>query len=168
MSLSLYDVTVPAFIHSLTALKALLDKGRAFADEQGIPHEELLGARLFEDMHPLVYQVQRASDSAKFTVARVGEVEAPAMADDEASFADLGARIDRTIDFLKTVSPDCMDGRDDATVELKTPTRTLAFTGLSYVLHFALPNFYFHVTTAYDILRHKGVPVGKRDFIAWS
>jgi hypothetical protein len=165
MPLSLYDVSVPLFIRYLGNLSALLDKGRAHADANGLAHADLLEARLFEDMHPLTAQIQRASDGAKFTAMRVGQVEAPVMEDNEVGFDDLEARIARTIDFLKTVPANCMDGREAATIELKTPSTTLTFSGQDYVLGFALPNFFFHVTTAYDILRHKGVPIGKRDYI---
>lgn len=165
MPLSLYDVSVPLFIRYLGNLSALLDKGRAHADANGLPHAALLDARLFEDMHPLTAQIQRASDGAKFTAMRVGQVEAPVMEDNEVGFDDLQARIARTIDFLQTVPANCMDGREAATIELKTPATTLTFSGQDYVLGFALPNFFFHVTTAYDILRHKGVPIGKRDYI---
>jgi hypothetical protein len=165
MPLSLYDVSVPVFIRSFGNLSAILDKGRAFADAEGLPHAELLEARLFADMNPLSSQVQRASDSAKFVAVRVAQVEAPVMEDNEASFDDLQARIARTIEFLTTVPADSMDGREAAQVELKTPNTTLSFSAKDYVLGFALPNFFFHVTTAYDILRHKGVPLGKLDFI---
>ncbi|MDQ8756973.1 DUF1993 domain-containing protein [Sphingosinicella sp. LHD-64] len=165
MPLSLYDVTIPVFIRSFGNLSAILDKGRAFADAEGLPHGELLEARLIADMHPLTSQVQRASDSSKFVAVRVAQVEAPAMEADETSFDDLQARIARTVDFLKSVPAGSMDGREDAEVELRTPNTHLTFTARDYVLGFALPNFFFHVTTAYDILRHKGVPLGKMDFI---
>jgi hypothetical protein len=165
MSLSLYDVSVPAFLRAFRALSAILEKGRAFADETGLPHSALLEARLIDDMGPLTMQIQRASDAAKGAVVRVGQVESVAMADEEVSFDDLQARIAKTVDFLKAVPSDSMDGREQAEVTLPLPTGELTFTGKDYILGFALPNFYFHVTTAYDILRHKGVPIGKRDFL---
>lgn len=165
MPLSLYDVSVPLFIRYLGNLAGILDKGRAFADERGLAHEALLEARLYEDMHPLARQVQLASDAAKFTAVRAGQVETVVMADDEASFADLQARIEKTVDFLETVPADSMDGREEAEIVLKLPNNSFTFTGSDYVLGFAIPNFYFHVTTAYAILRHKGVPLGKRDFL---
>jgi uncharacterized protein len=165
MSLSLYDVSVPVFIRSLENLSGILDKARAFAGERGIDHAELLDARLFEDMAPLVAQIQRTSDTARFTAARVGQQEIAPIADDEASFDELKARIAATIAVLKAVPTNCMDGREEAEVILKTPKGDIPFTGKSYVLGFAVPNFFFHMTTAYDILRYKGVPVGKLDFL---
>jgi hypothetical protein len=168
MSLSLYDVSVPVFIRSLGNLSLILDKGRAFAEEQGIDHATLLEARLFPDMAPLTAQIQRASDSAKLACVRVAEVENLAMEDDETSFEDLQARIAATIAFLKTVPSDSMDGREGAEVVLKTPDTSLTFTARDYLLGFALPNFFFHVTTAYALLRHKGVPLGKRDYIGMA
>ncbi|WP_315919506.1 DUF1993 domain-containing protein [Mesorhizobium sp. SP-1A] len=166
MPLSLYEITVPVFIRGLRNLSHNLKKGEAFADEKGIPHEELTSARLYPDMLPLTAQIQRASDSSRFVAVRVGQVEPRPMADEEKTFAELQARITATIDYLKTVPANCMDGREDAHVSFKAGPRTLEFNGTSYVLGFAIPNFYFHVTTAYDILRHKGVPVGKVDFLA--
>jgi hypothetical protein len=165
MTLSLYDVSVPVFIRALGNLSAILEKGRVFADENGLPHAELLEARLIEDMAPLTRQIQSASDTAKFTAVRVGQVDTLVMADDETSFDDLQARIAKTIAFLQTVPADSMDGREAAEVLLVTPRGDVPFTGQSYVLGFALPNFFFHVTTAYALLRYKGVPVGKLDFL---
>jgi hypothetical protein len=165
MSLSLYDVTVPVFLRGFGSLSHCLAKGRAFADEKGLPHAALLEARLFPDMFPLTAQVQRASDAAKFTVTRVGERPNKAMDDNEQSFDELEARIEATVAFLESAPADCMDGREGATIEVKTRDRVLTFSGRDYVLGFAVPNFFFHVTTAYDILRHKGVPLGKADFI---
>lgn len=163
--LSLYDASVPVFLRGLTNLSSLLEKGRAFADEQGIPHSDLIGARLIEDMDPLPAQIQRASDSAKLAVARLGNLPPVPMEDKEQSFDDLQARIAATIAVLNSVSPDAFDGREDALVELKTPRGTLEFTARDYLLSFALPNFFFHVTTAYALLRMKGVPIGKLDYM---
>lgn len=165
MATELYDLTVPAFLHGFASMAAFLEKGRAYADEHGIAHEELLQARLIEDMHPLISQVQRASDAAKLAAVRLGQVENVAMADDEASFADLQDRIARTVAFLETVPAAAINGREDAEISIVLPTRTLSFTGLAYAQGFALPNFYFHETMTYALLRMKGVPVGKRDFL---
>ena len=165
MATQLYDLTVPVFLRGFHAMSGFLAKGEAFAAEKGIDPAELLNARLIEDMGPLTSQVQRASDSAKFTAVRIGGIENVAMPDEEASFADLQARIAKTVAFLNSVPREAIDGKEDAPVELKTPTRTMQFTGSSYVLGFVLPNFYFHVTTAYALLRHKGVPIGKMDFL---
>jgi uncharacterized protein len=165
MAIELHDITVPVFLRGFAAMAAFLEKGRAHADAAGIQHSELLEARLIEDMHPLPNQVQRASDAAKFTVVRIAGVENLPMEDNEASFADLQSRIVRTMEFLKSVPADALNGREGERIEVKLPNRTLEFTALDYVRGFALPNFYFHVTTAYAILRHKGVPVGKVDFL---
>lgn len=165
MATELYDLTVAVFLRGFASMAAILEKGRSFADEQGIAHDDLLQARLIEDMHPLIYQVQRASDAAKFAAARLGQVEAPAMADEEASFADLQARIARTVDFLKSVPAEAINGREGATITIKLPNRSFDMSGLAYAQGFALPNFYFHATMTYALLRMKGVPVGKMDFL---
>jgi uncharacterized protein len=165
MSLSLYDVSIPVFIRTLENVSKFLEKGRTFADEKRMPHPELLDARLYEDMAPLTSQIQRASDAAKFTAARIGQFDAPKQEDNETSFDELQTRIAATIAFLKTIPADSMDGREDAEVVLPTPSRSITFRGKAYVLDFAIPNFFFHVTTAYALLRMKGVPVGKLDYL---
>jgi hypothetical protein len=165
MTTSLYDLTIPVFTRALNNLSAILEKGRAFADETGLDHAVLLEARLVADMAPLTAQIQRASDSAKGTAVRVGGVPNVAMPDTEVSFEDLQARIAATIAFLTTVPREAIDGREDAVVELALPNKTLTFTGQSYALTFAIPNFYFHVTTAYALLRMHGVPIGKLDYL---
>lgn len=166
MTLSLFDITVPVFIRGFRNLSANLEKARAHAEAEGIPVEDIIGARLFPDMLPLSGQVQRASDTAKFVPARVGGLEAPAMPDTETSFADLVARIDATVVYLKTVPADAFDGR--AATEVALPAgggRTINFTARDYVLNFAVPNFYFHLSIAHGIMRHKGVAIGKLDFL---
>ncbi|CDN56489.1 Hypothetical protein RG1141_CH41750 [Neorhizobium galegae bv. officinalis bv. officinalis str. HAMBI 1141] len=168
MSLTLYDVTVPVFIRAFGNLTEILKKGEAFADEKGLAHKELLETRLVDDMYPLISQIQRASDTAKFVPVRVGQIENIPMADEEVTFADLHARIEKTVALLNSVDPATMANREDAEVIVKTRSGETKFTGKSYVLGFALPNFYFHVTTAYAILRHKGVPIGKMDYIGRS
>jgi hypothetical protein len=165
MSLSLYDVSIPVFARSLRNLSAFLERGRIWADENGLAHAELLEAKLYPDMKPLTYQVQRANDAACFTAVRVAQVDPPGIADDEKSFDELQARIAATLGFLDAVPKTAMQGREDAEVILKTPDRELTFTARDYVLGFAVPNFFFHVTTAYGLLRHNGVPLGKTDFI---
>jgi hypothetical protein len=162
---TLYETTIPVFIRAFGNLTALLEKGRAYADEKGIPHADLLETRLYEDMGNLIFQVQRCSDTAKFGAVRLAEVDNVAMDDNEKSFDDLLARIAATVDFLKSVPAAAMDGREDAEVILTTPKQSFTFTGASYALHFVIPNFYFHLTTAYGLLRHKGVPLGKFDYL---
>jgi hypothetical protein len=164
MTTQLYDLTVPAFLRGFHAMSGFLAKGEAFAAEKGIDPAELLTARLFEDMAALPGQVQRASDAAKLAAVRLGGVENVPMADEEASFAELQERIAKTVAFLKAVPREAIDGKEDAVVTVTTPRTSFDFTGLSYATNFALPNFYFHVTTAYGILRHKGVPIGKMDY----
>lgn len=165
MALELYDLTVPAMRRGFAAMSAFLEKGRAWADENGVPHAELLTARLYEDMAPLTGQIQRASDGAKFAVSRLAGIEPPSWADDEASFAELQDRIAKTVTFLETVAPGQINGREEADIEVRTPSRSFHFKGLPYAQGFVLPNIYFHITVAYSILRHKGVPVGKMDYL---
>ena len=165
MATELYDLTVPVFIRTLGITSKFLDKGRTFAAEKGLDEAEFMNVRLIEDMHPLTAQIQRMSDSSKGFAVRVGGVENVAMEDNEASFDDLQARIAKTIDFLKSVPADAINGKEDSTVVLKLPNGDMSFTALNYAQGFAMPNFYFHVTTAYAILRMKGVPVGKMDFL---
>ena len=164
MATTLYDLTVPTFIGNLENLAKILAKGEAFAAEKGMDPAELLDARLIDDMGTLISQIQRASDSAKGVPVRFG-FENIAMPDEEVSFTDLQTRIARTTAYLKTVPRDALDGKEDATVTLATPNRSFDFTGIGYVQNFALPNFYFHVTTAYALLRMRGVPIGKMDFL---
>ena len=168
MSLSLYDISVPVFLRAFRNLSDILEKGRAFADEKGIPHSELLEARLYPDMAPLTGQIQRASDTAKFTAIRVAQVENVSMADTETSFDELQAQIAATVAFLEKVPAKAIEERETAEIVLKLGPLSKTFTAPEYLLVFALPNFFFHITTAYDILRYKGVPVGKLDFIGRS
>lgn len=167
MSLSLYDVTVPLMTATMEQLGQCLEKRRLHAEANGMSEEDLLGARLWPDMMSLREQVQRTSDTAKYAVVRVGGVETIVMEDDELGVADLRGRLTRTIEFLEAVPRSAFDGRDDAEVLLRTGKGTKALVGRSYVLEFSLPNFFFHVTTAYDLLRYKGVPIGKADFLGW-
>ena len=167
-ALSLHDITVPPMIASLRALAKFLEKGRAWAEAQGLPAGALLDARLAEDMMNLTQQVQRASDTAKFAGVRAAGIENVPMPDEEKSFAELQQRIAKTIAFLESVPAKAMDDRAGAEVVLKTGRGEFKFTGRSYLLTFALPNFYFHITTAYALLRAKGVPVGKADYLGWA
>jgi uncharacterized protein len=159
---SLYAVTVPAFIRALKNLDHCLGKAAA----SGIDEQALTGARMVEDMLPLTKQVQIASDTARGCAVRVGQAEAQPMADEETTIAELRERVAKTIAYLEAVDPAGFEGRETAEVILKLPNGDLPFTGLSFVTDFAVPNFYFHVTTAYDLLRAKGVQIGKMDFLA--
>jgi len=165
MSTSLYDLTVPVLIRALRNLSAILDKGAAHARDQGIDPAELLEARLAPDMLALPGQVQRASDSAKGCVVRLGGIANLPMADDETSFEQLQARIAATIAFLQAAPREAIDGQEGREVVLQTPGGDFPFTGLAFAQGFVLPNVFFHVTAAYAILRHKGVPLGKFDYL---
>jgi len=164
-SVSLYNITIPVFIRGLNNLSAILKKGQAFADEKGLPYAKLLEARLVDDMAALPFQIQRVSDTAKAVPVRVAGVEGVSMEDNETTFEELEARIQRTIDFLKAVDPKSMDGKEDSEVIIKRPSGDITTNGTNYILMYALPNFFFHVTAAYAILRHMGVPVGKGDYL---
>ena len=165
MPVSLYDLSIPVFIRGLNNLAAFLKKAEDYANEKQIPHSELLDARLVDDMAALPFQIQRVSDTAKGAAVRVAGAENVAMEDTEKSFEDLQTRISRTIDFLNGVDKGAFEGKETAEVVLKLRSGDRKFTGETYFLKYALPNFYFHVTAAYAILRHKGVPVGKIDFL---
>lgn len=161
MTASLYDASIPVFVNALTNMRAWLDKAAATK-----PEADLLEARLAPDMHPLVKQFQIASDSAKGAAARLAGETSPAMADTEASFADLRDRCDRTIAYLKGIDPARFADAATRPVELKLPNgQGWRFDGLTFLTGFALPNFLFHVTTAYAILRANGVDLGKGDFL---
>ncbi|OIQ91169.1 hypothetical protein GALL_268990 [mine drainage metagenome] len=165
MAISMYQTSAPVFVKTLENLAAILDKGAAFAAARKIDPSVLLGYRLAPDMFNLTRQVQIAADHAKRAVARLAGVEAPAYEDNEASFADLKARIDKTIAFIKTLKPGQIDGSEERDITLKVGGSDKTLKGQTYLLHNALPNFFFHTTTAYAILRHCGVDVGKKDFI---
>lgn len=166
MSISLYDASVPGYLSMLRNLSAVLDKARAHAADHGPALSALAEARLAPDMHPLTRQIQMASDSAKGGAARLAGSEPPAMPDTETTFPELKDRIARTIAYLETVKRDQIDGAEERTIELKFPQGAMTFTGRDFLFQFSLPNFYFHVVTAYDILRAQGVPIGKMDYMA--
>jgi len=165
MSLSMHQISVPLFVRQLTALSALLTKGEAFAQEKGMAPADLIDARLAPDMLPLARQIQIASDSAKGACARLGDVENPSYPDTEASFAELQDRIAKTIAFVESVPADRFEGSETRIVTMPTRDATLEFPGQIFLLHVALPNFFFHVSTAYAILRNNGVPIGKLDYL---
>ena len=165
MTITMYQASVPVFERTLKALDVILDKAAAYATERKIDPTVLLTARLYPDMFALTRQVQIATDHAKGASARLAGVAVPSFTDNEASFADLKARIAKTLEFVATVKPAQIDGSEARDITLKAGPRELNFKGQDYLLFFALPNFYFHVTTAFAILRHNGVPVGKLDFL---
>ncbi|MBJ3813676.1 DUF1993 domain-containing protein [Shimwellia pseudoproteus] len=165
MSQQLYVDTAAQLVSGLKNLSAILDKAEAWASEKGIEQQVLLQTRLLADMFPLVRQIQMTSDISKGAVARLAGVDVPSMADDEASFADLRQRLAATVAFIDSIAPAQYTGDDELPVIINARTRELRFTAKSYVYRFVVPNFYFHMTTAYDILRQQGVPVGKLDFL---
>jgi len=165
MSIAMSKLTVPVFVRGLSILSTLLAKGEAHAAAAGMAPETLLGARLSADMLPLSAQVQRASDTSKFAAQRISGGEAPSFPDEETTFAQLQQRIAATIAYLESVDPAQLDAGADREIRLNWTAEGPVFTGENYLLTFALPNFYFHVVTAYDILRNQGVKVGKLDYL---
>jgi len=165
MAISMYTASAPVFLRMLGNLDRLLEKAEAYAKERGFDPNVLVNQRLAPDMLPLASQIQLASDSAKGAMARLSGASPPSMPDTETTIAELRARIAATIDYVKSVPQSAVDGSEDRDVVLKTPNGDIPFKGLGYLTGFALPNFLFHVTTAYAILRHNGVPLGKMDFL---
>jgi len=165
MALNLYDVSLPVLIRGLTNLAAIIDKAAAHAEAKKIDPVVLAQMRLYPDMFPLSRQIQIACDIAKGAGARLAAIETPKHEDNEVNLADLKHRIAKTLDFLKGISPDKLAGADTRAIEIKGPSFTLNFTGVSYLNNFVLPNFYFHETVAYALLRHNGVELGKGDFL---
>ena len=165
MSLSMYQASVPVFVRGLTNLRAILAKARSHAESKKIDPAVLLASRLYPDMHPLTRQVQIASDAAKFCLARLADVEPPSFPDSETTFEELDERLAKTIAYVKEFDAAKLAGSDERVVKLNMRDGTLEFPGMTYLLHFAVPNFFFHVTTAYGILRHNGVELGKVDYL---
>ena len=165
MSISIYDFSIPVLTRGLTNMSAVLDKAEAHAAAKKFDSAVLTQARLFPDMHPLVRQVQIACDTAKGAGARLAGIDVPKHEDTEASFADLKARIARTVDFLKTVTAAQVKDAESRNVEIKFPSGSWKFTGLAYLTDFVLPNFYFHEAMVYALLRKSGVEIGKGDFL---
>ena len=165
MSITPYELSIPTFQRGFAMLSKLLDKAEAFAEEKKIKPEVLVNARLAPDMLSLAGQVQRMSDTAKGAAARLTGTDAPSFPDDETTLADLRARIEKTTAYLASVPEAAFEGAAERTVTLKTRGGEMSSSGKDYLLTFVLPNFYFHLTTAYAILRHNGVAVGKLDFL---
>jgi len=161
----MYQTSAPRYTRMLRNLSAILDKAQAHCEAKKIEPAAITSARLYPDMFPLTRQVQIACDTAKGAVARLAGVDIPKHEDSEQTFAELKARIAKTIDFIESLKAAQIDGTESREVVLKLRSGDRKFSGLSYLLDFANPNFYFHVTTAYNILRHNGVEVGKWDFL---
>lgn len=165
MSLSMYQASVPPFLQMLNSLSGILEKAEAHALSRKIEPSVLLGTRLTPDMFPLVRQVQLVTDFAKGAAGRLAGVELPKFPDTETSFAELKARIAKTVDFLHSLKPAQIDGSETREITIPIGGQPQKFTGQNYLIRFALPNFYFHHTTAYAILRQCCVDLGKRDFL---
>ncbi|ESZ36455.1 DUF1993 family protein [Mesorhizobium sp. L2C066B000] len=165
MTLSMYEASVPVFSARLKALSGVLSAAEQNATERKIDPQVFLTARLAPDMYALVRQVQVATDHAKGAPSRLARREVPKYEDNEATFAELQARLTKTLDLLASFSAAEFDGSDERVVELKFGQREASMPGMQYLLHVAMPNFYFHVTTAYDILRHNGVPLTKGAYV---
>ncbi|MFZ5841567.1 MAG: DUF1993 domain-containing protein [Pseudomonadota bacterium] len=165
MSLSMYQASVPVLTRALTNLIAVLEKGAAYAEAKKIDPSVLLNYRLAADMFPLTRQVQIATDMSKGCVARLAGVEIPKYDDTEASFPELIARLRKTIDFVNSFSAAQIDGSEDKTITLQRKDGEVTYKGQPYLLFYVHPHVYFHCTTAYAILRHIGVDIGKKDFI---
>jgi uncharacterized protein len=161
----MYQASVPTFVQILTALSAVLDKAQAFSAAKKCDATVLLASRLAPNMFPLTQQVQIACDFAKGATARLAATEVPSWPDHEKTFAELQQRIKKTTDFVQTFKASQIDGSEEREVKLSVGGQPVTFKGQPYLICFVLPNFYFHATTAYAILRHNGVELGKRDFV---
>jgi hypothetical protein len=165
MTISMHGVLVPVSKRALTALSAILDKAAAFAEAKKIDPSVLIGDRLAPDMLPFSKQIQIATDGVKGGAARLAGIEIPSYEDNETTFEELKARIAKTLAFVEGFSASQIDGTEDKTIVLKMRAGDISFTGQQFLLHFVLPNLFFHCTTAYDILRHNGVEIGKSDYL---
>jgi hypothetical protein len=165
MAVSMYPISVPVFIKHLNGLAGCLKKAQAYYAGKKFDEASLMSQRFFPDMFTFAKQVQVMTDHAKSCTANLAGMEAPKYEDNEKSLADLVARIEKTVEFLKSVKPAQIDGTEDKAINIKLRDRELNMKGLEFLLNRSLPNFYFHATTAYDILRNNGVEIGKRDFM---
>lgn len=168
MPLSLHAASVPVLSHTLKALAAVLEKAEAHATALRIDPNALLQARLFPDMFPLTRQVQITCDMAKGAACRLAQMEIPVHADTETTFQELQARIQKVLDLLASIPASAIDGGEERTITIKVAGQEMSFSGGDYLLRWVNPNVFFHATTAYAILRHNGVPLGKRDFLGAS
>ena len=165
MSISMYQASVPRFVNILGNLSKILDKAQAHVDAKKIDATALTTYRIFPDMLPMSKQVQIACDTAKGVIARLAGVDIPAHEDNEVTLADLKARVAKTIAFIQTFTPAQIDGTEDKAIVTKRGDKESHYKGMQFLLGHAVPNFYFHITTTYNILRHNGVEIGKRDFL---
>ncbi len=165
MSISVYDQSIARMSHMLQNLDKIVSRAETYSQANDIEPSALLQARLFPTMRNFIFQIQVATDMAKGCAARLSGTDMPKWSDEEETFADVHARIKKALDFLATFKPEQFEGSETRELELKLGSHTVKFTGQSYLLGFVLPNFYFHMTTAYNLLRHNGLDLGKRDFL---
>lgn len=165
MNISMYQASIPPLTHSLSNLIHILEKGLAYVEEKKIEESVLINFSFYPDMFPFKKQVQIASDISRKGVAKLAGIEAPTMEDNESTFSELIERIKKSVDYLNSFSAKQIDGSETKLIELPIGKEKLTFEGMTFLFYFVMPNVYFHVTTAYDILRHCGVELGKRDFL---
>lgn len=165
MTISMYQASVPVFTRMLSNFIGVLEKGAAYAEEKKIDPSVLINSRLYPNMYPLSRQVQIATDQAKGCAARLAGQQPPKYEDNETTFPDLIARIKKTIDFINTFKPEQIDGTEDKTITLPIGKQEMTFKGMVYLLNVVHANMYFHITTGYDILRHCGVDLQKKDYL---
>jgi hypothetical protein len=165
MTLSMYQASVPRFINALNNLSAILDKAQAHVDAKKLDEATLTSFRLFPDMLPMARQILIATDTAKGLAARLAGVDIPVYDDTEKTLGELKARIAKTVAYLQTFRPEQIDGTEDKEIVIKRGDKETRYTGMQFLLGHAVPNVYFHITTAYNILRHNGVEIGKRDYL---
>lgn len=161
----MHKIIIPPLVLALNNMSHIIKKGKRYADARDIQHAVILNARLFPNMYPLTRQVQIATDMSKGAAARLAGIEVPKYEDNESSFEDLLLRLDKTITFMESISPAQYEGAESRHIEMQVRDSKRQFVGLDYLLRWVQPNVYFHVTTAYNILRHNGVELGKRDFL---
>jgi hypothetical protein len=164
-AVSLYKVSAPIFVQHLTAMAGVLDKAAAYAESRKLNQEDILNMRMYPDMFPFARQIRQATFHATVACAQCAGIAPPQFEDSEKSLGDLKARVNKAVDFVRSVKANQIDGQEDKDITLKTPGGERKMTGQALVLNFCMPNFYFHLTTAYDILRSMGVELGKRDFM---
>lgn len=165
MTISMHSAFIPVAIRMLDNLSAILGKAEAHCASRKINPNAFLSSRVFPDMFPLTRQIQIASDTAKGGAARLAGIEIPRYEDEECTFEELRERLARTVKFLQSIRPEQIDGKEDAHIVLNLPNRQIEFKGQAYLSNFVLPNLYFHITTAYNLLRQGGVELGKNDFL---
>ena len=165
MTISMYQASVPRFVNILGNLSNILDKSQVLVDAKKLDTATLTTYRLFPDMLPMSTQVLIACDTAKGVVARLAGIEIPVYEGSDKTLADLKARIAKTIAFIQTVTPGQIDGTEEKEIVIKRGDKETRYKGMQFLLGHALPNFYFHVTTTYNILRHNGIEIGKRDYL---